>query len=845
MLVLAGIAGLAPIAQPAMAEAIVVNGTSDGYDNSVYYLGNEDTHTDSNNTLTINGGTFVGAAGGSSVTTFLEDMDASSENTDTTAVSGNNLTFNDQPLEDDYQLISWAAGGVAINKDVTNNQVKVNYPTENIETYVMNDIDDDIIGGSTIQGKAEGNKVTINGIKYSEKYVYDGPDYVYGGYSYIGPVSGNEVHLNGGFIYNDVAAGAQGNADSGTTTDAMDTYLEDYAESLSFTKTGAVTNNKTYVDGAYTAGTVYGGYMTVPDSSDGATVQPGSITGNMVDVSNGANVDSVYGGYAYYSNAGNSSISMADNSVTIKDSIVEDGYVIGGYAETGDSTGQAVVSGNKVTATNATVNPSSGSDFYRIDIFGGSVFSDAYTGSTVDSNEVTVSDSTIGTAKSYIITLAGGYADYDTVSNNTLTVSGSTFQLSNLNQDHWIILAGGEKAYVAAAADTEGNVTNNTATLTDNTIVLNAGHRVMLTGGLNGYMANILNNSYWFGTGDSIGNTLNISGNTIGAAAASATGNKNYIAGGVAVGWDWNEGTDPNTYTYTYYPANATSNTANITSGTIGVNSLDVNNIAGGMVLTDGNAQSNTLNISGGTIGAVASNTNYVSGGYTALGNATGNTLNISGGTIGTASGSNSYIAGGYTASGTASGNTVNISGGTFGVADGETSDTTTAKTMSLLAATADATTPDLSTLSNYIAGGYSADGDTSDNTVNLTGSALATGFSLYGGVGQTSTGNTLNVYTKGNSVGSLAYFQNLNFYVPADAANGDTLLTVTGTADVTGATIKAGVADTTQLKSGDIINLLYDASGITTDNTTYGTLAGLNMITDAAFVTRPIAVKQ
>ena len=307
-----------------------------------------------------------------------------------------------------------------------------------------------------------------------------------------------------------------------------------------------------------------------------------------------------------------------------------------------------------------------------------------------------------------------------------------------------------------------------------------------------------------------------------------------------------------NTYTYTYYPANATSNTATITSGTIGVNALDENYAAGGMVLADGNAQSNTLNLSGGTIGTVSGNTNYVSGGYTVLGNATGNTLNISGGTIGTASGSNSYIAGGYTASGTASGNTVNISGGTFGaavsVADTDTSeetDTTTAQTMSLLTVTDDATTTDLSTLSNYIAGGYSADGDALDNTVNLTGSALTTGFSLYGGVGQMSTGNTLNVYTKGNSVGNLAYFQNLNFYVPADAANGDTLLTVNGTADVTGAAIKAGVADTTQLKSGDIINLLYDASGITTDNTTYGTLAGLNTITDAAFVTRPIAVKQ
>ena len=840
MLVLAGIAGLAPAAQPAMAEAVVVSGTSDGYDNSVYYLGNDDTGTDSNNTLTINSGTFVGAAGGSSVSTFSEGMDDSSENTDTAAVSGNSLIINDP--SDTYQERDWAAGGVAINKDVTGNTVTVNYSTTATEDHIYNNIDDDIIGGSTITGSASDNKTYINGVKYNEdNSFWASPYYVYGGYSYIGPVSGNEVHLNGGFINNNVAAGAQGNADGSTTTDVMDTYLSDYAESLSFTKTGDVTDNKIYVDGAYVVGTVYGGYMYVPASSDGAIVQPGSITGNTVDVSNSANIYSVYGGYGYYTNAGNSPISMTDNTVTIKDSIVGDGHVAGGYAETDDYTGQAVVSGNKVTLTNATVNPSTPWNNRSIEIYGGSMTSDACTGSTVDDNEVTVSDSTIGTTQAYTITVAGGYGEYDTVSNNTLTVSGSTFQLSDLNQYQWIILAGGEKDYVAEESDTEGNVVNNTATLTDNTIVLNTGHPVMITGGLNGYRSNREYNVYWFGAQDSIGNTLNMSGNIIGAAAASATENENYIAGGVAVGRDWNEGTVGNTFVYTYYPANATSNTANITSGTVGVNALDVNYIAGGMVLTDGNAQSNTLNISGGTIGAVSGNTNYVNGGYTALGDATGNTLNISGGTIGTASGSNSYIAGGYTASGTASGNTVNISGGTFGEA-ASASDTETSEETGT-AAEDDAT--DITTLSNYIAGGYSADGEASDNTVNLTGTALETTFSLYGGLGQTSTGNTLNVYTKGNSVGNLGYFQNINFYIPAGTESGDTMLTVTGTADVSGAAIKAGIQDESLLNTPKTITLIYDANGITTsDKTTYGALSdsdtanGTIKVVDAAFLT-------
>ena len=73
----------------------------------------------------------------------------------------------------------------------------------------------------------------------------------------------------------------------------------------------------------------------------------------------------------------------------------------------------------------------------------------------------------------------------------------------------------------------------------------------------------------------------------------------------------------------------------------------------------------------------------------------------------------------------------------------------------------------------NLIAAGVNEEGPATDNTVNITGGLLGSMMSLYGGYSTTeSTGNTLNLSTKGNTVKNLGYFQNLNFYVPADATS-------------------------------------------------------------------------
>ena len=130
---------------------------------------------------------------------------------------------------------------------------------------------------------------------------------------------------------------------------------------------------------------------------------------------------------------------------------------------------------------------------------------------------------------------------------------------------------------------------------------------------------------------------------------------------------------------------------------------------------------------------------------------------------------------------------------------------------------------------------------------------------SLYGGYGTTeSKNNTYNMYTKGQTVADFAYFQNLNFYVPEGTTAGETMLTVTGnaavdadttlaavqnstttdgTTDVSGATVFGGVQRNTKLNPGEYINLLYNANGITTDDTSYGTIDGLDTVTSAGFI--------
>lgn len=203
-------------------------------------------------------------------------------------------------------------------------------------------------------------------------------------------------------------------------------------------------------------------------------------------------------------------------------------------------------------------------------------------------------------------------------------------------------------------------------------------------------------------------------------------------------------------------------------------------------------------------------------------GDADGNTVTISGGEVTGGIG----IYGGFTTEGDANSNTINVSGGT---------------------------------LDTDIYGGQTYDGAADNNTINILAGDLNPEMSLYGGYGTTeSKNNTYNMYTKGQTVADFAYFQNLNFYVPEGTTAGETMLTVTGnaavnadttlaavqnstttdgTTDVSGATVFGGVQRNTKLNPGEYINLLYNANGITTDDTSYGTIDGLDTVISAGFI--------
>lgn len=233
-------------------------------------------------------------------------------------------------------------------------------------------------------------------------------------------------------------------------------------------------------------------------------------------------------------------------------------------------------------------------------------------------------------------------------------------------------------------------------------------------------------------------------------------------------------------------------------------------------------ASENTVIISGGTVSSPEDFVPIVTGGMASTGDADGNTVTISGGEVTGGIG----IYGGFTTEGDANSNTINVSGGT---------------------------------LDTDIYGGQTYDGAADNNTINILAGDLNPEMSLYGGYGTTeSKNNTYNMYTKGQTVADFAYFQNLNFYVPEGTTAGETMLTVTGnaavnadttlaavqnstttdgTTDVSGATVFGGVQRNTKLNPGEYINLLYNANGITTDDTSYGTIDGLDTVISAGFI--------
>lgn len=119
-----------------------------------------------------------------------------------------------------------------------------------------------------------------------------------------------------------------------------------------------------------------------------------------------------------------------------------------------------------------------------------------------------------------------------------------------------------------------------------------------------------------------------------------------------------------------------------------------------------------------------------------------------------------------------------------------------------------------------------------SDNVIGkvLYGGIVGTTTSINETKTQLATGNTLNVYGLNNVANNINGFQKYNFYIPTNAVNNSTMLTLNGTerTDILNSKVYAGIVEgNSNLKIGDKVNLMVNDNGFVTNaNTTLGTLS-------------------
>ena len=403
----------------------------------------------------------------------------------------------------------------------------------------------------------------------------------------------------------------------------------------------------------------------------------------------------------------------------------------------------------------------------------------------------------------------GGFGEYAAteVSGNKVTVDGEA--------NNWTAVAGG---YLTGGYYYAGDVLD-TVTVKDNIVTVKSGNVGAVIGGFN---AGIDPEDMDYVPGTTTGNQVIINGGQIGSAV-----------GGMA-GESMDDSLGPFSFPDPVSHATVSDNTVTVRDGSImsvtggfanvygdGDTSVSGNTVTieGGTVLraTGGEvyvdlpdkeaelkgtitASDNTVNVKGGTVGAVVGG---MSEEY--YGSANNNTVNINGGTIAFISEreginpsldpldpdeapesvtvqSAGIVYGGMSTV-EASGNTVNIGKdanveNALIVGGGLDAEYSYAYASSALQESGNESISDSAEVMEFL---KQAKAD--NNTVNILGPANVAG--LFGGFLFTDTGlgggkgNTLNVAAKNVSAYTVGGFQNMNFYLPKDIANGDTMLTI------------------------------------------------------------------
>jgi len=286
---------------------------------------------------------------------------------------------------------------------------------------------------------------------------------------------------------------------------------------------------------------------------------------------------------------------------------------------------------------------------------------------------------------------------------------------------------------------------------------------------------------------------------------------------------------------------NSGSGTITISSNIVTITSATVGTVYGGFgSISSGfgtiTVSNNNVTITNATVG---SGFHTVTGGFGTLYSSSGtitvdnNNVTVTNTAVaGEVSGGNGYInfcSGTITVSNNnvtiTSGTVFSVNGGFGNIYDGSGTVTVSNNIVTVTSAT----------VSYSVYGGYAclaagASGSATHNSVTIAGNANLSEAVISGGFVRdylnnsvagmdARTGNMLNVKSSGMSVKGIRNFENLNFYLPADMAADETMLTVTNAVDITGSEIGVGVnGGSSALNIGDRITLIAAIGGLTQD---------------------------
>ena len=554
------------------------------------------------------------------------------------------------------------------------------------------------IRGGFSQNAVSGNTIYFNGTVHQD---------IYGGYSIAGPASENTVILNATLgetsqIYGgfSIAGDAvKNNIISNNTT----IYNKVYG---GISDTGNAVGNSVTINGG-SAGVIYGGFSNT-----------GNAVGNSVTINDSTIKGYIYGGYTETSG------DAIGNNITINNSNIEYNEIYGGYSHNG------IAEGNTVEVNSGTLN----SRF----IYGGlstSDNADSFTTNKTEANnnQVIIKEAVI---TSSTLNIFGGYAEGNTNNNLILIegdhsidgIYGGISENGNSNNNAIIIKGKVNSSYISAGNSDNGNTDNNLVFISNNSSTRLAAGGIANNGTANNNLvfitdskANEIYGGFTENSNDDYDAAVNadynaviINNSEIGSVAGgytnSGTANNNFVSIS-------SRNTHGDIYGGQSLNGDANNNII-IISETVAASGR----IAGGRS-SEGNTNNNTVIISDSIIQG------NIYGGRTNEGNANANTIIISNSTM------PNVIYGGGSSKGNATDNTVIISNSTY--------DSNGIKTTNVY-------------------GGYTENGNTERNTVQITGGKSSDIYGGYSGLGEAKDniviingGEVSNVYGGDSSNGS------------------------------------------------------------------------------------------